>query len=338
MRALMAIVGDTWRQSKQQVVFILMAIMLLVIAGMAIGFPKAIVAPDGTRQFGLVFSDQPTSVFSQMWVGKYRETQQTEQERRVDPNKYLKEDGTYDQKKQQEDWEKLEKAQIKAMDAATNLTEFRRSVEAWILLTVGLMFTFSMWLFIAACAGYFPDLLAAGAVDCVLAKPLSRLRIFLGKYLGGLVLFSAAIIAFCSIVYVGIGLRLGVWHLRIFYSLPLLIFTAALLYSFMALIGIITRSTPLSILLGYFLYFVVDSALRIAQQLQTNGLFKQLSWLDKPIETSRYLLPNFSVIKDTAVALVLTLPKFDWSPLLVGSSWLALSLMLAYAVFRTRDY
>ena len=44
------------------------------------------------------------------------------------------------------------------------------------------------------------------------------------------------------------------------------------------------------------------------------------------------------MIKDTAVALVLTLPKFDWSPLLVGSSWLALSLMLAYAVFRTRDY
>jgi len=336
MRATLAIVGDTWRQSRQQVVFILMAVLLLLIAAGAIIMPKPMTDADGKQAFGMIWADTPTAFFSQAWVGAYQQTLQTKRE--ATPDLPEKEDGTLDHEawnKQQEEQQALRR---KAVAAATGLSDYQLSVEMWINFTISLMFTFSMWLFIAASAGYFPGLLEQGAVDCVLAKPLSRAKIYFGKYLGGLALFSGAIGLFSVVLFVGIGLRLGVWHLRIFYCMPLLIFCAALLYAFLALIGVFTRSTPLSILLGYFLYIVVDLAFTAIRAFQQAGMFERWNWLDKLVERSRYVLPNFLEIKGVAVSFVLNMPKVDWTPFMVGGGWLVGSLLLGYWWFRRSDY
>jgi len=46
-------------------------------------------------------------------------------------------------------------------------------------------------------AGIFPDLINSGAIDLVIAKPISRLRLFLTQYVAGLLFVALQVTAFC---------------------------------------------------------------------------------------------------------------------------------------------
>ena len=52
-------------------------------------------------------------------------------------------------------------------------------------------------------ASLFPDFIAAGAIDLYLSKPISRLRLFLTKYLCGLLFVALQIACFCAASFPG---------------------------------------------------------------------------------------------------------------------------------------
>ncbi len=328
MSAFLAIVVDTWRQSKQQVVFLILIGLLLFTAAVLIIVPKVHVDSKGNRALGMIFSHEPTEFLEEAWIRAYATTLMIQSGESINP---FTPEGQEFQKSQKE-------AMNRAQAMAEDIPPYQRSVEMWIHIGANAIFTISMVLFIAACAGYFPNLLSAGAVDLVLAKPLSRGRILLGKYVGGLALYSVAIIATYLVIYVGLGLRTGVWHSKVFLAVPLQIYSAAVLFAILAWIGILGRSTALAMILGYFFYLVVDSALGALMMAQRLGTFEKIEWLDKIAETMRFLLPNFELLKGLSTASVLNIPAFEWSPILVAAMWLLLTLGLGYLRFRRADY
>lgn len=327
MNSFLAIVLDTWRQSKQQTVFVVMLVILLVLSIGAVALPKFTVDEDGTRQFGILFSDGPTDSLANEWIETYATSLLAE-----------KSEGLALFSGDAKEREKLERAREAAREEAAAIPPFQRSVEFWLHLTAGALFSFSMLLFIGACASYFPDLLTAGSLDVVLAKPVSRLQVFLGKYLGGLALFSMATVVCYTVVAVGIGLRSGIWHGKLFLALPLHLFAAALLYAILAALGVLRRSTGLAILVGYFFYVVVDSVLGQAIRAQKMGALDSIGWLDRTVSVLRKVLPNFTELKQLSVTSVLNIPAFEWTPLLVAAAWLAVMLGVGYGWFRRSDY
>jgi len=62
---------------------------------------------------------------------------------------------------------------------------------------------------LVATAGIFPTLMERGAIDVVLAKPISRPMIFLGKYLGSMVFVALQATIFILLTFLVVGLR---WH------------------------------------------------------------------------------------------------------------------------------
>lgn len=331
MSAFLAIIWDTWRQSKKQIVFLIMLVLLLLLALLLVVLPRVVEDREGNPAFGCIFSDKPWTFLEDIWIEVYAETLIRRSGVPVNP---------FSQQGKEFQAQKKE-AEERARKLASDIPALQKSVEAWLLLGASAIFTISMLLFIAACAGYFPDLLSAGAVNLVLAKPLSRWRILLGKYCGGLALYSGAILSVYLILFVGLGIRTGVWHLRVFLAAPLQIFSAAVLFAILAWIGIRWRSTQMALVLGYFFYLVVDFALEAMFSFQRMGLFEKvewLQWLDWPVEMTRFLLPNFGLLKELATTSVLNLPVFDWSPVLVAAGWLLLALGLGYLRFRRTDY
>jgi len=386
MNAIWAIVVDTWRQSKQQVVFLIMLILMLLVAGTAIVLPKshpattvdeadkaaafdeievleaelatlrkaqeeddaqaeesgerdkalwqhrqeqqevreqiADLRDSMDRQFGLIFLDDPADFFAEFWVGNYAKTLA------------IKEGRGEEAMGPMTNFDDIEEAERMAV----GVSKYRRGVETYIYFIVSIMVTISMYLFIAACSGYFPGLLASGAVDVVLAKPLTRLKLLLGKYFGGIALFGAAIAIFNLLVYVGVGLRTGVFVERIFLSMPLQIFTAGVLYAILALVGILFRSTGLATILGFFLYAFVDTAIGTLMGLQQMGMFKEIEWMDQSVRFMSLTFPNFSILKDTSLAMLMNVPTITWTPYLVATGWLVGTLGWGYFVFRRRDY
>lgn len=338
-----AVIGDTWRQSKQQVVFIVMLVVMLLVLVAGIAMPRAIVTPDGEKRFGTLMSEEPSTYFAQQWTEKYATALGA-----GDPMSTfarMREISTDSSLTQQQRREKMRTFQAdqtrvrnEAVNKASNMPEYRRSVEYYTRVVVNVMFTITMLLFIAACAGYFPAMLSSGAVDIVLSKPLSRLQIYAGKYFGGIVLYVAAIAVFCTLLFIGIGVRTGVFHFRIFYSIPLLAFSAMVLYAILALIGTISRSATMALVTGYVFYVVVDWI--VGRLFDFGPVLESLGWTSVASVVSflRHVLPNFGMMNDMALSSLLTAPVFEIGPFVVALVWLLGCLGLGYWIFSKRDY
>lgn len=107
---------------------------------------------------------------------------------------------------------------------------------------------FALGLALISTAGIFPDFIAEGSIGISLSKPVGRLRLFLLKFLGGLLFVGLQMAVFTFVVFMAIGLRLGEWNLSIFWAVPVVTFVFAMLYSVAVFIGVWTRSTLFALL------------------------------------------------------------------------------------------
>jgi ABC-type transport system involved in multi-copper enzyme maturation permease subunit len=132
---------------------------------------------------------------------------------------------------------------------------------SWVAVALGLVST----------ASIFPDFLADGAVDMVLARPLSRTKVFLVKYLGSLLFALLQVAVFCVGSFLCLGLRLDRWEWGFFVAIPLVVLVYSYLYCIVALVGVLTRSAIAAILvtgLFWLLLFAVSSGEQIAQRFR----------------------------------------------------------------------
>jgi ABC-type transport system involved in multi-copper enzyme maturation permease subunit len=130
-----------------------------------------------------------------------------------------------------------------------------------------LMFTslaIPLWLgFIAtilglmAVGGIFPDVIGNGSIDLYLSRPISRLRLFLTKYLFGLLFTALQVLCFCAVSFGVIGIRGGVWEPRIFLAVPLVTIYFSYLYCVCVLVGIVTRSALAAILMTVIVWGII---------------------------------------------------------------------------------
>ncbi len=117
----------------------------------------------------------------------------------------------------------------------------------------------------------FTDLMSAGSVDLVLAKPISRVRIFFVKYIGSLLFVLLQVALFCIGVFLCIGFRIGEWNWKIFIAIPLVLVFFSYLYSVNVLIAMTTRSTIAALLitmLFWAMLFTVQFAELQLKQVQ----------------------------------------------------------------------
>lgn len=123
----------------------------------------------------------------------------------------------------------------------------------WIAAILGLVTT----------AGIIPDFVSGGSVELSLSKPIGRVRLFLTKYLVGLLFMTLQVTIFAAGCFLVFGIRGGSWEPRIFLAIPIVVCFFSYLYCVCALIGLLTRSTITALLLTllvWFLIFVVSAA------------------------------------------------------------------------------
>ena len=123
-------------------------------------------------------------------------------------------------------------------------------------------------------AGTFPAFLARGAIDLVVSRPISRLRLFLTQYAAGLLFVSLQITIFSGASFLVMGLRGGAWEPGIFLAVPLVVCFFSYLFSVCTLLGLLTRSTVAALLLTLLFWLLLaglhaaDTGLLLAQQAQ----------------------------------------------------------------------
>src|SRR5207247_499161 len=105
-------------------------------------------------------------------------------------------------------------------------------------------FAISWWLGVIALVlalisvgSIFPDFISGGSIDLYLARPISRLRLFLTKYLTSLLFIALQVLIFCAASFFVIGVKGRVWEFGIFLSVSLV----TLLFSYLYCICVIVR-------------------------------------------------------------------------------------------------
>jgi ABC-type transport system involved in multi-copper enzyme maturation permease subunit len=159
-------------------------------------------------------------------------------------------------------------------------------------------------------AGIFPDFMAGGSIDLYLSKPISRLRLFLTKYLGGLLFVTLQVSVFSLCCFLLVGLRGHEWEPAIFLSIPLVVLVFSYLFSVCVLLGIMTRSTVAALLLTLLVWFTIWGVQFTEQWLLINTVQQrvQSAALDKQIEETKTDLARFPTTGSTTQKIVAIKP------------------------------
>lgn len=198
----------------------------------------------------------------------------------------------------------------------------------------GMLYAMGVFLAVFATGSQVPHLLRRGTVDLYLSRPLSRTAMLLGRYLGAVTLVAANFAYLCGGVFLIISLKTGVWNPRFFAAAGLIILVFLSFLGFMYLVGVLSASTPLSIMLPYAI-FVISMPLaahdRIAAAMDSRlaaHLVQGLYWV----------LPKTSEIGRDVVSLVLGRGGVALLPLATTVGFGVACLLAALLLFERKNF
>lgn len=125
-----------------------------------------------------------------------------------------------------------------------------------VVLAVGLAGTLGTLLTVIFTGGFLPESLQPSVASVLLAKPIPRWLLLVGKYLGvvAFVAFHAGI--FVLGTWLALGARTGVWMPGYLWSFPLLLGHFAVIYGFSALLAVLTRNA-IACVFGTILFWAI---------------------------------------------------------------------------------
>ena len=200
-------------------------------------------------------------------------------------------------------------------------------------------------------ASFIPSMLEKGTIDLLISKPISRATILISKYLGAVLFVFLSMVFLMGSIWLILSLKSGYWDFTFLLSIISLTFAFAVMYSIVVLVGLLTQSTIVAILVNFFLIFVLCPVLSIREGLifsfvtneSVRFIFNFLYYIfPKPGEIENI---TSSLIMDKPInmwntAMSLETGEFTASWMSAISSFLFCAVVMAYSIyyFSKKDY
>ncbi|MEC7696205.1 MAG: ABC transporter permease [Planctomycetota bacterium] len=106
---------------------------------------------------------------------------------------------------------------------------------------------FGIFVALVVSCGVIPETYRTGSVELLLSKPIHRPCLFMAKFVGGCIFVLLNIsYLICGLFFI-VGLRWGLWDVRILIAIPVFVFYFMLLFSISAMVGLFSRRAILSL-------------------------------------------------------------------------------------------
>ncbi len=198
----------------------------------------------------------------------------------------------------------------------------------------GFLFGVGLFLSIFATANLVPVMLEKGYVDLLLSKPLSRPALFLGRYLGALSVVVLNLFFLVGGVWVLLGWKTGIWKPGLLLAGVIIVLTYAILLGFMMLVGVLTRSSSITIMLSYVL-FPLAGLLAVRENITVMLTSRVAIAL---IDGLYHLLPKITGLARIMGELAMGKPVASYAPLASSLVFGGACLALAVFTFCRKDY
>ena len=205
------------------------------------------------------------------------------------------------------------------------------------------LFGGGIFLSIFAVSSFIPSLLEKGNVDLFLSKPISRPQIILGKFFGGVIIVFANIFYLVFGLYLLLGMKFGNWDPYVFNAVLLTTFTFASLYAMIILVGVLTRSSILAMMISYVIFFILSPMLVAREEIY---ILLDNSFIEFLIDAFYYIIPKTTelgkitfemselgreVVGDDNMSSI-------WQPILTTFGFMILNLAGSIFTFNKNDY
>jgi len=185
-------------------------------------------------------------------------------------------------------------------------------------------------------ASFIPSMLEKGNIDLLLSKPVSRSKIILAKFTGGVILIFISLIYLIGFVWLILSAKSGFWHVPFLYTVFWLTLSFAIIYSLIIFIGLISQSTILSILISLFLVFIVCPVLYVREAaiftFVTNSAAQFL------VNFFYYILPKTTDINQITTDIITGEKVKSYMPVISSVLFMLVTLSASIFYFRKKDY
>ncbi|MBP7949915.1 MAG: ABC transporter permease subunit [Verrucomicrobiales bacterium] len=201
----------------------------------------------------------------------------------------------------------------------------------WGLIDWWLM-TFAVVLAMFPASTIFPDTMQAGTVDLLLSKPVGRLKLFLGKYLGSLLFVAMQALIVAGGVFLTLYVRLHEAYWSVFYSVGLTVLIFSFVYCVNVFFGVVTRSSVAAVLWSVLFWFVLwliqysqfslaKSAVVFEQTLADEGrqISKTMQQVDRTLTKVMWVLPKTRATGDLANRIIRADSPYTFQEILARS-------------------
>jgi ABC-2 type transport system permease protein len=164
----------------------------------------------------------------------------------------------------------------------------------------GFLYVFCTFLAIFATAHLVPRMQEKGTIDLYLARPVSRVRLLLSRYLAGLILAGSNVVYLMGSIWAIVAWKTGVANARFLMAGSIIFLVIAVLLAFAFLVGVFTSSTAVSIMATYGIFFF--GLMLAAHDKFAAAVSKQ--WQANVIETLYWVFPKTAELLTSVVAFV----------------------------------
>ena len=185
-----------------------------------------------------------------------------------------------------------------------------------------------------ASAGLVPSILEPGRIGLLLSKPVDRITLLLGRYIGTLLIVSANVVYLIGSIWIIVGLKTSLWYPEVLLSIPITIFVFAVLLCVITFVGVLFESPSVAVMVSVALMFISgvlaqkDNVVKLLSSERARNLWTGLYWaLPKVWDLGRSMM---NLISDRQAPWVTP----AWTSAVFG----AVVLAAAIQVFRKRDY
>jgi ABC-2 type transport system permease protein len=216
--------------------------------------------------------------------------------------------------------------------------------EAVMMLQSGIVSGVPMFMLVASMliitSSFIPDMLKKGHIDLILSKPISRTKIILGHFIAGIILVFVSFLFLLGIIWIIVSLKTGYWNFYFLYSVLWFTLIFAVLYSAVMLIGLLSRSSTLTIIINLLLFFPISWLLYLANRYfesdQKGIVFG--AFAEGALKFLYQILPKAWNMQDMCDAYITQNPIVSYQPLISSLLFMAVMLSVSIWYFNKKDY
>lgn len=212
-----------------------------------------------------------------------------------------------------------------------NIPELIFGIEAGI---AAALFTMGLFFSIFATSSLIPNMLEKGNIDWIVAKPISREMLLIGRYLGALGIVAFNVFYLIGGSFLILSIKSGVWNFSFLLTGVLITFVFAVLYAVMALLGVVFQNSAIAIIGAYLIIFLNPLLLdrdRI-YALLSKKIYQIL------LDGFYYIIPKTVEIGNIVRKTVMNEPIHSWSPIFHSFIIGFVFLVLAVIVFKRKNF